>query len=186
MGRYEDARYCLDRALALDSGSAHALYHQGLVLEHVGDAKAAEPLFAQAANLAPDVYPLPVRIERAEFDAIAEEAVDTLPEEIRRYIANCPVIVHDLPDRDLVQIENISPQVLGLFLGVPATEPGASPTHGTAVVLQPDRVLLFKRNLEKIAQSEEDLAEQIQITVKHEIGHFLGLDEDELERLGLA
>ena len=186
MGRYEDARYCLDRALALDSGSAHALYHQALVLEHVGDAKAAEPLFAQAANLAPDIYPLPVRIDRADFDAIAEEAVGALPEEIRRYIANCPVIVQELPDRDLVQIENISPQVLGLFLGVPATEPGASPTHGTAVVLHPDRVLLFKRNLEKIAQSEEDLAEQIQITVKHEIGHFLGLDEDELERLGLA
>jgi predicted Zn-dependent protease with MMP-like domain/Flp pilus assembly protein TadD len=186
MGRYEDARYSLERSLALDSASAHALYHQALVLEHLGDPKTAEKLFARAANLAPEIYPLPLRIDRRAFEAAAEEALESLPGEIRRYIANCPVIVHDLPERELVQSENVSPQVLGLFQGIPATEPGASPTHGTAVVLAPDRVLLFRRNLEKIAQSEEDLVEQIQITVKHEIGHFLGLDEEELERLGLA
>ena len=38
----------------------------------------------------------------------------------------------------------------------------------------------------KICQDEEDLIDQIQITVRHEIGHYLGLDEDDLERLGLA
>ena len=49
-----------------------------------------------------------------------------------------------------------------------------------------DRILLFKRNLEKIASTRDELVEQIQITVKHEIGHYLGLDEEEVERLGLA
>ena len=48
------------------------------------------------------------------------------------------------------------------------------------------RVILFKRNLEKVCRSREELIEQIQVTVKHEIGHHLGLDEDDLERLGLA
>jgi predicted Zn-dependent protease with MMP-like domain len=186
IGRYEDARYSLERALALDSGNAHALYYQALVLEQVGDEKASEAFFAQAANLAPEAYPLPVRMDAAEFERIAEEAVDSLPGDVRKYIANCPVLVQDLPERELVQRENVSPQVLGLFLGIPATEPGASPTLGTGVAVEPDRVVLFKRNLEKIAQSREDLAEQIQITVKHEIGHFLGLDEEDMERLGLA
>jgi predicted Zn-dependent protease with MMP-like domain len=49
-----------------------------------------------------------------------------------------------------------------------------------------ERIFLFKRNLEKVAQSRPELVEQIQVTVKHEVGHYLGLDEDEIDRLGLA
>jgi predicted Zn-dependent protease with MMP-like domain len=84
-----------------------------------------------------------------------------------------------------VKQEYVSPQVLGLFLGVPVTEAGASPTLGTLQRSDTDRILLFKRNLERIAKDNADLIEQIQITVKHEIGHFLGMDEEEVERLGL-
>ena len=47
-------------------------------------------------------------------------------------------------------------------------------------------MLVFKRNLEKVCLDREDLIDQIQITVRHEIGHYLGLDEDDMERLGLA
>jgi predicted Zn-dependent protease with MMP-like domain len=47
-------------------------------------------------------------------------------------------------------------------------------------------VILFKKNLEKLCRTREDLHEQIQVTVKHEIGHHLGLDEEDLDRLGLA
>ena len=49
-----------------------------------------------------------------------------------------------------------------------------------------DRIILFKKNLEKVCQDEEELIDQIQVTVRHEVGHYLGLDEDDLERLGLA
>jgi predicted Zn-dependent protease with MMP-like domain len=49
-----------------------------------------------------------------------------------------------------------------------------------------DRILLFKRNLEKVATTRAELIDQIRITVNHEVGHFLGMDEDEIERLGLA
>ena len=48
------------------------------------------------------------------------------------------------------------------------------------------RVVLFKRNLEKVCRDRDDLVEQIQVTVRHEIGHHLGLSEEDLERLGLA
>ncbi len=47
-------------------------------------------------------------------------------------------------------------------------------------------MLLFKKNLEKLCRTRDELLEQIQVTVKHEIGHHLGLDEDDLDRLGLA
>jgi predicted Zn-dependent protease with MMP-like domain len=47
-------------------------------------------------------------------------------------------------------------------------------------------VILFKKNLEKVCRDHDDLIEQIQITVRHEVGHHLGLSEEDLERLGLA
>jgi predicted Zn-dependent protease with MMP-like domain/predicted negative regulator of RcsB-dependent stress response len=186
MGRLEAARRSLDRALALEPESPHTLYNLALVLEHAGDMRRAEELFARAEKAGPDHYPAPVRIAPEEFERAAEEALHSLPPELRRYVANCPILIEELPSRSLVEQESISPQVLGLFVGVPASEPGASPTWGTAQKQGPDRIFLFKRNLEKVAQTRSELIEQIQTTVKHEIGHYLGLDEDELDRLGLG
>ena len=183
IGQYGEARRSLERALALEHECAHSTYHLALVMEHTGHLEEAEKLFAKAARLSPDLYPLPIRIADDEFESAAEQALKDLPEPIYKYTENCPVIIEDLPSEELVKREYVSPQVLGLFLGVPATE--ASPTLGTAQRSDTDRILLFKRNLERIAKDNLDLVEQIQITVKHEIGHFLGMDEEEVERLGL-
>jgi predicted Zn-dependent protease with MMP-like domain/Flp pilus assembly protein TadD len=186
IGQYPEARRSLERAIALEHDCAHSIYHLALVMEHTGQLESAEKLFAKAAQLAPELYPLPTRIGDEEFEAAAEQALKSLPEPIRKYTENCPVIVEDLPSEELVRQEYVSPQVLGLFSGVPATDPGASPTFGSLQRTDTDKILLFKRNLEKIAKSHTELVEQIQITVKHEIGHFLGMNEEEVERLGLA
>lgn len=186
IGQFAEARRSLERALALEHDCAHSTYHLALVMEHTGQVEEAEKLFAKAARLTPELYPLPIRIGDAEFESAAEQALKGLPEPIHKYTENCPVIIEDLPSEELVKQEYVSPQVLGLFLGVPATEPGASPSLGTLQRTDTDRILLFKRNLERIAKDHTDLVEQIQITVKHEIGHFLGMDEEEVERLGLA
>lgn len=186
LGQFEAAQHSLERALALEPECAHSVYHLALVSEHLGLREESERLFGEAANLAPDMYPLPVRMELEDFEEAAEDALAELPEEIRRYTANCPVIIEDLPDVELVREHNLSPQILGLFLGVPITEPGANPMQSTSLKLDVDRILLFKRNLEKVASTHEELVEQIAITVKHEIGHCLGFDEDEIERLGLG
>jgi len=183
LGQFVEARHSLERALLLEPDCAHGLYHLALTLEHLGELDRAEQLFVQAAHLAPDLYPLPVRIGEDEFEVAAHEALSSIPSEIRRYVENCPVLVEDLPDPDLIRRESLSPQILGLFEGVPATAAGAAPT---VVRTDVDRILLFKRNLEKVAATRAELVEQIQITVKHEVGHYLGMDEDEIEELGLA
>ena len=69
---------------------------------------------------------------------------------------------------------------------MPLTEPGANPHAAPDPRTDTDRMLLFKRNLEKIASSRAELIKQIRITVWHEIGHYLGKDEEELEKLGLG
>jgi predicted Zn-dependent protease with MMP-like domain/Flp pilus assembly protein TadD len=185
MGRFQDSEHCLERARALDPDGAHALYHLALVYEHGERRDEAEGLFVKAAQLSPDLYPLPVRLDTCEFQAVAEDAVQNLPAKIRSYVKNCPILIEELPDGHLVRQENISPQVLGLFIGVPHSLPDGVPWN-TDPTAEPTRILLFKRNLEKVAQSHDQLVEQIQITVKHEIGHYLGLDDDELDQLGLA
>ena len=71
--------------------------------------------------------------------------------------------------------------LLGIFIGTPRTEASL-----TAPSWDLDRVMIFKKNLEKVCPDPEELIDQIGITVRHEIGHYLGLDEDDMERLGLA
>jgi predicted Zn-dependent protease with MMP-like domain len=188
LGDFAGARRSLERADTLEPESAHTIYHMALVLEHQAEFDKAEQLFARSEVLQPDIYPRPVRIKQAAFERAAEEALRSLPEGIRAYVAHCPILIEDLPDGELVNSEHVSPQILGMFDGVPATEPGASPTLGTEPRSdgQTDKILLFKRNLEKVSTTHEELVEQIQITVKHEIGHYLGLDDDDLDRLGIG
>ena len=181
LGRFKEAMSSLNRARGLEPESAHTLYHLALCLEHSGQYERAHGYFERAALLEPDLYPEPVRISLGEFESAAAAALAALPEHIREYVSNCPILIEDLPESDLVRGGDLSPQILGLFQGVPATDPDASGNR-----LDIDRIVLFKRNLEKVASDREELLEQIQITVKHEIGHFLGLDEEDVERLGLG
>ncbi len=181
LARFEEAQRHLEQAVALDPESAHAYYHLGLVLERNGDAEEAGRAFATANALDSDHYPLPVEVGDDEFRAAAKDALDNLPRSIREYVENVPLLVEDLPSDDLLQGEYLSPQILGVFVGVPRTEASV-----TAQSDDMDRVILFKKNLEKVCSDRSELIAQIQITVRHEVGHYLGLDEDDMERLGLA
>ncbi len=92
-----------------------------------------------------------------------------------------PVLIEDYPPQEMLASENVSPQILGIYLGVPRTVAGVNDATDDIT-----RVILFKCNLEKVCRDRDDLIEQIQITVRHEVGHHLGLSEEDLERLGLA
>jgi predicted Zn-dependent protease with MMP-like domain len=181
LGRFAEARRSLDVAAALDPESGHAIYHRALVLERLGAEEEAADAFARANALDPCHYPLPVEIDELAFRQAAAEALDNLPRSIHAYVENVPILVEDYPASDMLAAENISPQILGLYIGIPSTE--------AEVTNQPQditRVILFKKNLEKVCRGRDDLIEQIQITLRHEVGHHLGLGEEDLERLGLA
>ena len=181
LSRFEEARRSLEIAALHDPESGHALYHLGLVLERLDEAEEAARAFTKANALEPDHYPLPSEIEDVLFRQAVAEALDNLPRSIREYVSDVPVLIEDYPSDDLLGRENVSPQILGIYLGVPRTESevSAQPAHLT-------QVILFKKNLEKLCRDRDDLIEQIQVTVRHEIGHHLGLSEEDLERLGLA
>ena len=122
--------------------------------------------------------PEPV-LPREEFEQIAADALDELPEEVLAHLRNVPIFVEDRPSEALV-LEGLDPRTLGLFHGIAMPDQsvlGPGPETGL--------IHLFQRNLEREAEDEEDLAEQIRVTVLHETAHFFGLDEDEVAALGL-
>ena len=192
LGNYTESRRVLERGVAVDPDAAHTVYHLGLVLERL-EAEGEEDgspgvgiensaaAFERANSLEPQQFPLPIAIDDAAFARAIDASIANLPRSIRERVEGVSIIVEDFPTVELVRDERISPQTLGLFMGVPRTE-----ALLTDQPLDLDRILLYKQNLEKVCRDEEDLIEQIQITVRHEVGHYLGLDEDDLERLGLA
>jgi len=192
LGDYAEARRVLERGVGMEPESAHTVYHLGLVLERLEDEgdptgapavgiESAEQAFARANALDPQSFPLPTVLEDEVFARAVDQAIANLPRSIRERVEGVSLIIEDFPNLQLVREERVSPQTLGLFQGVPRTQ-----ALVTEQPLDLDRILLFKSNLEKICHDEDDLLDQIQITVRHEVGHYLGLDEDDLERLGLA
>jgi predicted Zn-dependent protease with MMP-like domain/Tfp pilus assembly protein PilF len=181
LGAFAEARQRLEQAALLDPESGHAIYHLALALERLGCGEEAGRAFRRANAVDPDHYPLPVIVDEAAFEQATADAISNLPRSVREVIEPVPVLIQDFPDEDLILEENVSPQILGIFMGVPRTEAEAS-----AQPTDLNRVILFKKNLEKVARTHAELVEQIHITLKHEVGHSLGLSEDDLERLGLA
>ena len=114
-----------------------------------------------------------------DFDQLAHEALKELPERAQELLGNTPILVEDVPSEELVA-DGVDPRLLGLFQGRPY------PDHGN-VGGGPEltTIHLFQKNLEATALDVDDLAEQIRITVLHETAHFFGLEEEDLEAMGL-
>ena len=111
-------------------------------------------------------------MKREDFVRLVEEALDSLPREFRRRMSNIAVLVEDLPPEPLPS-GNL---LLGLFHGVPMTRKSVFdlPTG-------PDYVTLYQKNIEAVCSTEEEIREQIRMTVIHEVGHYFGMDEEQLK-----
>ncbi len=120
------------------------------------------------------------RLTDTEISAVAEAALDELPPRAQELLRPVPIVIAELPAEADVDT-GVDPRVLGLFSGTGH----ADPTHlgGQPGLTQ---IVLFRRNLERIAVSEDELREEIRVTLLHETGHFFGLDDAALEEIGLG
>ena len=109
-------------------------------------------------------------IDEVRFERLVGEALDSLPPELGEMMENVAVVVEDAhPDEDL----------LGLYEGVPLTERG---DYGGMAM--PDRVTVYRLPICAVCDSEQELVDQITVTVVHEVAHHFGIDDDTLEALG--
>ncbi len=169
------------RAIALDDGLADAHYGLGQVAADRGDMATMTKAWLRTREL--DLAgPRPTHhMSEKTFAHLAERALAELPPVVHERLANVPLFAEDLPSEDMVR-EGIDPRLLGLFSGVPLPDK----SHAMGQIPQLDSMHLFQRNLERATLSAEQLAEEIRITVLHESAHFFGLDDDELDAIGLG
>jgi predicted Zn-dependent protease with MMP-like domain len=179
LARFDEARrvyQVLARDFPDEAWAHHAL---GLLAERRGEDP--QPYFERARAVSPEEFPPPVHLSPEAFDRAVAEAIEALPEHAKPALENCIIDVQPIPsDEDLAQ-GGVSPLILGLFRGhaVDERSPVEAADHQTA------HITLYQNNLERFATTREDLLEEIRITVLHEVGHLLGLDEDELYERGL-
>ena len=115
-------------------------------------------------------------MKREHFVKVVEEALESLPQEFRNRIRNVAVLVDMPPNQPSPQSGQQRRLLLGLFHGVPATKQSIFdlPTG-------PDYIVLYQKNIEAVCSSEAAVREQIRLTVIHELGHYFGMDENQLK-----
>ena len=182
--RFAEAEVAVAAARELPDAIVDADVIHGALLERHGRYDEAEPFFLRAAAMAPDKYPVPVRMTEGEFAREVRKAARKLPRQFRQGLDRVPVVVQEVPDDALAlgpDREEVAPDILGLFDGVPLPET----SQFDVPQVKPNTIYLFQRNLERAAKSRDDLIEQIRITLYHELAHYLGFEEEDMGDLGL-
>jgi len=116
-------------------------------------------------------------MKREHFVKVVEETLDSLPQEFRSRIRNVAVLVEDVPpNQPLPQSGEQRRLLLGLFHGVPTTKKSVFDLPAG-----PDHIVLYQKNIEAVCSSDAEVREQIRLTVIHELGHYFGMDENQLK-----
>jgi predicted Zn-dependent protease with MMP-like domain len=119
-------------------------------------------------------------VTRDDFLRLVDEALTTIPPHFRDALVNVAIVVEDEPTSAQLADVDIEPPdtLLGLYEGTPLTE--RQWAHGNAL---PDKVTLFQGPIEDASEDDDDVVVAIGETLIHEIGHYFGLSEEEIEEI---
>jgi predicted Zn-dependent protease with MMP-like domain len=119
-------------------------------------------------------------MQRERFVEIVAQVLDNLPEQFHSRMQNVAVLVEDLPRQQRIRAGRphaMRPRelLMGVFVGTPRTQKSVFdlPTG-------PDHIILYQKNIEAVCRDEAEIREQIRLTIIHEIGHYFGMDEEQL------
>ncbi|WP_433862604.1 metallopeptidase family protein [Streptomyces sp. L7] len=117
---------------------------------------------------------MPLHLDADAFESLVTDELDELPDEMVDGLDNVVFVVEDRP-------EDGSLDLLGLYDGVALTERDA---YGFGEM--PDRIILYREPLLAFCANEDELRDEIHVTLVHEIAHYYGIDDDRLHELGWA
>jgi predicted Zn-dependent protease with MMP-like domain len=120
-----------------------------------------------------------LRMGREDFERAVEEALDMIPEELGDLIENVVVVVEDEPSEEDLRAAGLDPEeetLFGIYHGVSLPERGPGSFGGAL----PDRIVIYRLPLLEYCESRRELLREIRDTVVHEVGHYFGLDEEDL------
>ena len=119
-------------------------------------------------------------MQRELFEKLVAEALHSIPKRFRKELRNIAIIVEDEPSKALLAQMGITPPdtLLGLYTGVPLTE-----RSWRGEQQMPDRIQIFQGPHERDSRDEDDLVVAIAETLIHEIGHYFGMSEEQIEEI---
>src|SRR3989338_6103734 len=115
-----------------------------------------------------------------EFEKLVERAISDLPAKFKKRMKNLAVVVEDEPSNEILLKMGLNSKqtLLGLYQGVPLSKRDSNYCN-----VLPDKITIFKKPIEAINQNKDRLEEEIKQVVIHEIGHYFGMDESDLEQI---
>jgi predicted Zn-dependent protease with MMP-like domain len=116
-----------------------------------------------------------------EFEDLVVEAIEEMPDEFLDYLENVAIVVEDWPDREALDSVGVRSRtdLLGLYHGIPQT----ARTHSYSLVM-PDKISIYRRPIEMRCTTDEEVRDMVKRTVRHEIAHHFGIDDDRLIEIG--
>jgi predicted Zn-dependent protease with MMP-like domain len=167
------------KALVTDQPQhGEAWFWYGCCLERLGEYRMADKAFMRGAKAKVEPQHSPFRVSWRHFQAAVEAAGDTLPTKLKSALEEVSLVLADYAEPVLLEGFD-EPELMGLFVG---PERGDL-LEGAAPNLSP-QIYLFRRSHEHGCSSRRDFDSEVQQTLYHELGHYLGYDEDELDALG--
>jgi len=122
-----------------------------------------------------------MRIKRKAFDALVDKAIAELPPQFARWVDRVPIIIEDEPSEETLEEFGVDDEgtLLGSYQGVALTHRGVEDSG-----MLPDQIMIFRRPLMEMCADAAELEREVRKTLLHELGHYAGLDEDDLEKMG--
>jgi len=122
------------------------------------------------------------KARRARFRKLVEQAMRGLPDSVVRRMDNVEIVVADEPTSDQIDERDLDPdELFGLYEGTPLLQRGSGYT-----MVVPDRIVIFRGPLERAFDDPAEMAEEVRITVLHELAHHFGFEEERIAELGLG
>jgi predicted Zn-dependent protease with MMP-like domain len=123
-----------------------------------------------------------LQVSRDSFEDLVRDAISALPEKFLSKMGNVSIIVADRPTAGQMIENNLQPGdvLYGLYNGVPL------PDRGSYVPPLPDVITIFQESIERASRDPNELAEQVRTTVFHEVAHYFGFSDTEIEKMGLG
>jgi len=115
------------------------------------------------------------------FEALVVEAVESLPEDFRKKLENIDIVVEEEPTAEHRKAAGSKGRdlLMGLYEGVPLSKR----THYYGNVL-PDKITIFRNNIERVCRTDEDIKEAVRRTVIHEFAHYFGISDEHMRKSG--
>ena len=130
------------------------------------------------------------RMTDEEFETVVQQALDELPRRFTEALDNVGIALQDEPDADQLADADLGTcdegtgELLGLYEGLPLTERGDD--YGMGAMDVPDVITVFQGPHERAFSTRAEMVAEVKKTLMHELGHYFGLDEDALDRIGLG